>query len=75
MMQQNNASCADLVGAVQSNMLSPIKRRGASTVELNGECYLAIEPERARDSRTARNPLEHSVYRGGGGAGTMPRDR
>ena len=77
MMQQNNASCADLVGAVQSNMLSPIKRRGASTVELNGECYLAIEPEgRARDAaRTARNPLEHSVYRGGGGAGTMPRDR
>ena len=74
MMQQNNASCADLVGAVQSNMLSPIKRRGASTVELNGECYLAIEqPE--RDARTARDPLEHSVYRGGGGAGTMPRDR
>ena len=70
-MMQNNASCADLVGAV--NVMSPIKRRGASTVELNGECYLAIEqPE--RDSRTARNPLEHSVYRGGG-AGTMPRDR
>ena len=73
MMQQNNASCADLVGAV-SNVMSPIKRRGASTVELNGECYLAIEqPE--RDARTARDPLEHSVYRGGGGAGTMPRDR
>ena len=72
-MMQNNASCADLVGAV-SNVMSPIKRRGASTVELNGECYLAIEPERARDARTTRNPLEHSVYRGGG-AGTMPRDR
>ena len=72
MMQNNNASCADLVGAV--SLMSPIKRRGASTVELNGECYLAIEqPE--RDARTTRNPLEHSVYRGGGGAGTMPRDR
>ena len=70
----SNASCADLVGAVQqqsNNVMSPLKKR-ASTVELNGKCYLAIEPE-ARDARTARNPLEPSVYRGG--VGTVPRDR
>lgn len=69
----NNASCADLVGAMQSAaaVMSPMKKR-ASTVELNGECYLAIEPE-ARDARTARDPLEPCVYRGG--AGTVPRNR
>ena len=75
----SNASCADLVGAMQLQQqqsadhgaMSPMKKR-ASTVELNGECYLAIEPE-ARDARTARDPLEPRVYRGG--AGTVPRDR
>ena len=68
----NNASCADLVAAAAMSPPPSSMKKRASTVELNGKCYLAIEPE-TRDARTAMDPLEPSVYRGG--AGTVPRNR
>ena len=68
----SNASCADLVAAAAAMVPPPSLKKRASTVELNGKCYLAIEPE-ARDARTAMDPPEPSVYRGG--AGTVPRNR
>ena len=41
----------------------------ASTLELNGNCYLAIETE---PSAVANKPVQQAEYRGG--VGTLPRD-
>ena len=65
---QNNLSAAgnsDSVSAQQA-LTNGSARKRASTVELNGECYLAIEAADALAASAAR--LDPAVYRGGVGS-------
>ncbi len=48
-------------------------RRAGSTVELNGKCYLAIDPAPKSGSVVPEAQMEPAVYRGG--AGTLPFKR
>ena len=62
---QNNLAPSDTVFPCHSLMTGSAKKR-ASTVELNGECYLAIEAAEALAASAAR--LDPAVYRGGVGS-------
>jgi len=61
---RNNLNCDVIVGQPLTN--GSAKKR-ASAIELNGECYLAIEAAEALAASAAR--LDPAVYRGGVGPG------